>query len=44
MCAQTQGRVGQARVRLGWTAVNCSRVGPSHGWTLGGAVAVKVLG
>lgn len=39
-------RIEFAMAELGWAGpvVNCSRLGPSHRWTLGGAVAAKVFG
>ena len=29
---------------VGWTAVSSPSIGPSHGWTLGGAVGAGVWG
>lgn len=43
-CAQNTWGAGCGSTGLGWTAVSSPRIGPSHRWTLGGAVAAKVWG
>lgn len=42
--SQNTWGAGGGSTGLGWTAVSSPRIGPSHRWTLGGAVAAKVWG